>query len=97
MGAVVEQCRWWHMAVLADQHVGGSQELDGSSAGGIQLAAVLNLLLTVLEWLSVNCICLRKSARSISGSCDNWPGRHTAKLKTAWEGEMAVSSRAVAH
>ena len=33
IGAIIERHQWWHVAVLADQHVGGSQQLGGQLSG----------------------------------------------------------------
>ena len=60
IGTVVEQRQQWHVAVPADSTWEAASSSAGSSAGSMRLAAVLNLLLTISDRLSVNCICFRK-------------------------------------
>ena len=58
------------------------------------MAVALNLLFMILVPLSVAFICFKNSYCSSSDSKDNCPGKHKVEPKTAWEGEMVVSSLA---
>ena len=95
IGAVVERSQGQNVAVSADQHVGGIQQVsrqfrrvDPSSSSIVLQYCVLRIAVLCLverfsDLLNVDLICIMKSSREVSGSETSCPGKTRADLKMA--------------